>query len=46
MFVRLVQRLKAAFPMLVTPSGIVMPVRLVQPWKAFAPMLVTLSGMT
>ena len=41
----LVQPPKAASPMLVTLSGIVMFVRLEQRVKAPSPMLVTLSGI-
>ena len=37
--------MKAPNPMLVTLSGMVMPVRLLQFRKAYSPMLVTLSGM-
>jgi Na+-translocating ferredoxin:NAD+ oxidoreductase RnfD subunit len=42
---RLLQPLKAPFPMLITLLGMVMLVRLVQPEKAPCPMLITLSGM-
>ena len=45
MLVRLLHKLKANCPMLVTLSGIVMLVRLVQNWKAPASILVTLSGI-
>ena len=41
MLVRLLQKMKASDPMLVTNTGIVMLVRLVQFWKASSPMLVT-----
>jgi hypothetical protein len=43
--VKLLQSLKAAYPMLVTLSGIVTLVRLLQSLKAEPLMLVTLSGI-
>ena len=45
MRVRLLQLLKAEFPMLVTLAGIVMLVSLLQLLKAEFPMLVTLAGI-
>ena len=44
--VRLVQKLNALFPILVTLSGIVTLVRLLQPVNTIPPMLVTLSGIS
>ena len=45
MVVKLLQSSNAEFPILVTPSGIVMLVKLVQFLNADSPMLVTLSGI-
>ena len=45
MFVRVIQKLNAPSPMLVTESGIIMLLRLQQPENAHLPILVTESGI-